>query len=64
MYRPIVFNRYLNEKWNTKNNEIMIDKLKNVKAKVNMKCPESFFFYKTGFHRTSARNNRCKELLI
>lgn len=58
MHKPLVFNRHLNEKWNAKNNEIMINKLNNVKAKINIQCPESFFFYKKIFNRTAERNTK------
>ena len=60
MYRPIVFNRHLNSKWSSKNNEIMVDKLRNIKPSVNMQCPESFNFYKTQFHKTAERNTKSK----
>lgn len=59
MHRPIVFNRHLNEKWSTKENEYMIERLKNIKPKINVKIPESFYFYKHQFHKTAARTNRC-----
>ena len=50
MQRPIVFNRHLNSKWSSKNNEIMVEKLRNIKSTVDMQCPESFKFYKKEFH--------------
>lgn len=62
MYRPIVFNRYLNEKWSSVNNEIMKDKLINVKAKVNARCPESFSFYKNKFTRTAEKKTKSMPL--
>ena len=58
MQRPIVFNRHLNSKWSSKNNEIMVEKLRNIKSTVDMECPESFKFYKTQFHKTAARNTK------
>lgn len=59
MQKPIVFNRYLNKKWKEEDNETMLNKLSQVKIKVNIKCPESFHFYKTQFKRTQVRNNEC-----
>jgi hypothetical protein len=60
MHRPFIINRHLNEHWTTLSNEYMAKKLQNAKPKINMKCPESFEFYKTQFHRTSVRNSKCK----
>jgi hypothetical protein len=59
MHKPIVFNRYLNKKWNEKENDVMLERMSNVKSKVNVQCPESFNFYKTQFKKTQVRNNRC-----
>jgi hypothetical protein len=56
----MVFNRHLNRKWGEKENDIMIDKLINVKCKVDIKCPESFTFFKTQLKKpqTSISQNR------
>jgi len=51
MHKPVVFNRHLNKKWGEKENDIMIDKLTKVKASIDIKCPESFNFYKTHFNK-------------
>ncbi len=58
----MVFNRHLNRKWGEKENDIMIDKLINVKCKVDIKCPESFIFFKTQFKKTQSINHDCKSL--
>ena len=64
MQKPIIFNRNLNKKWGEKENDIMVDKLINVKSKVDMKCPESFVFYKTQFKKSQAHTNDRKLDLI
>ncbi|MCQ2821409.1 MAG: hypothetical protein MJ252_29465 [archaeon] len=61
MQKPIVFNRFLNEKYSVENNLLMKTKLEKVKPKINMKCPESFAFYKNQFRRTSQRDNLGKK---
>ena len=47
MYKTPIFNRYLNKKWNEKENDIMIQKLTQAKPTVNQECPESYVFFKT-----------------
>jgi hypothetical protein len=62
MQKPVVFNRHLNKKWKEKENDIMIKKLSQAKPQINMKCPESFEFYKTQFKATPQVNiNTLKE---
>lgn len=46
MFKPPVFNRYLNKKWNDMENEIMIQKLSQAKPTINQNCPESYMFFK------------------
>lgn len=62
MQKPKVFNRKLNTKWAEEENILMMDKLKNVKAKVDIDCPESYVFYQTQFRKTQARNKGRKLL--
>jgi hypothetical protein len=59
MQKPVVFNRHLNRKWGEKENEIMVSKLTKAKPHVDMRCPESFMFYKTQFKKAPAIND-CK----
>jgi hypothetical protein len=58
MQKPLVFNRHLKDKWAEKENNFMISKLTQVKAKVDQRCPESYTFYQTQFRKTQTRNNR------
>jgi hypothetical protein len=60
MHKPVVFNRYLNKKWNEEDNEKMVEKLTSVKSKVNTSCPESYSFYKHNFKRSKRYTNNCK----
>lgn len=60
MLKPVVGNRYLDKKLKEKENDLMINKLNGVKAKINVKCPESFYFYKTQFKKTQMRTNESK----
>ena len=58
MHKLFIINRHLNEQWTTLSNEYMAKKLQNAKTKLNMKCPESFDFYKNRFHKTFVRNSK------
>ena len=60
MQKPKVFNRTLSKKWAEEENVFIVNKLNNVKAKINLECPESFVFYQTQFKKTQARNNKRK----
>jgi hypothetical protein len=45
-------------------NQYMVDKLRNMKSKINTKCPESFDFYKNNFNRTKSRENKLRQFEI
>ena len=62
MQKPIVFNRHLNKKWGEKENDIMISKLIKAKPTIDVRCPESFVFYKTQFRKSQVNSNECKKL--
>jgi len=51
MYKPPIFNRYLNKKWNEQDNDTMIQKLLQAKSSVDKACPESYNFFKTKFKK-------------
>lgn len=61
MLKPMVFNRYLNAKYSVETNLLMKNKLERVKPQINMKCPESYSFYKYNFRRTRMRDNESKK---
>lgn len=42
MFKPPIFNRYLNKKWNDQDNNTMIHKLSQAKSSVDKTCPESY----------------------
>jgi hypothetical protein len=62
MYKPIVFNRYLNKKWSEEDNEKMLEKLTCVRSKVNTSCPESYHFHKHNFKHAQKYKNNCNSL--
>lgn len=47
----------LNQKYKSEQNMYLAKKLEEAKPLVNIKCPESFIFYKTKFHKHKVRNN-------
>ena len=46
MYKPPIFNRYLNKKWNDQENDILIQKLSQAKSSLDIACPESYALFK------------------
>ena len=57
MKRPRVLNRRLNEVTKKEQNLYMASKLEGAKPLVNIKCPESYTFYKKNFHKSSTKEN-------
>ena len=65
MYKPPVFNRYLNKKWNEKDNDIMIQKLSNAKSNLDKDCPESYLFFKTKLKKIKSQPKQtCKKIVF
>ena len=65
MYKTPIFNRYLNKKWNDKDNDTMIQKLSQAKSSVDKTCPESYVFFKTKFKKPKITLlDSCKNILI
>jgi hypothetical protein len=54
-------NRHLKKKKDEKENDLIVNKLNKVKASVDIKCPESFNFYKTQFKKPKNYVNESKE---
>lgn len=63
MKRPMILNKKLEEMNKKDQNNYMINKLRQAKALVNVKCPESYIFYQTIFHRKK-RENICNSKII
>jgi hypothetical protein len=51
MRRPFVLNARLNDLYKSEQNKYMANKLENARPLVNVKCPESYIFYKNQFHK-------------
>lgn len=51
MYKPPIFNRYLNKKWNDHDNDIMIQKLSQARSSLDKACPESYAFFRKKFKK-------------
>lgn len=60
MHKPVVFNRYLNRKWKEKENNIMANRLDDVKSQVDLKCPPSYITFQTKLKREKPMMNICK----
>jgi hypothetical protein len=60
MKRPFVLNVKLNEIQRREQDKYMMKKLLKAKATINIKCPESFNFYKKTFRKSKPRENLSK----
>jgi hypothetical protein len=60
MRKPFILNPKLNEKHKSEQDQYMARKLLTAKPLVNSKCPESFQFYNTKFHKYGPKENICK----
>jgi hypothetical protein len=49
----------LNELYKSEQDRYMAKKLETVKASVNSRCPESFIFYNSNFHRPTPLFSIC-----
>jgi hypothetical protein len=64
MRKPFVLNARLNELHKSEQDKYMARKLETAKPLVNSRCPESFIFYNTKFHRFGPRENLGMLLII
>lgn len=60
MKRMNILNQKIEERFQQQQNNYLYNKLKTAKPLVNIKCPESYTFYKTKFHKKGAEENLCK----
>lgn len=59
MHKPFILNMRLNELYKNEQDRYMAKKLETVKASVNSRCPESFIFYNSNFHRPTPLFSIC-----
>ena len=62
MRKPFILNMHLNEVFKLEQDELMAKRLKKAKSTVNVKCPESFVFYNSYFHRPGPKDNICNKI--
>lgn len=60
MKRANILNKRIETLFQVKQNQDLAAKIKTMKPLVNIKCPESFLFYKTQFHTYKTQPNACK----
>ena len=63
MHRPLILNFRLNELYKSEQDRYMAKKLESVKASVNSRCPESFIFYNSNFHRPTPKFSMCNYII-
>ena len=56
MKRMKFLNLKIESKFQKEQNDYLTNKLKAAKPLVNIKCPESYIFYKTQFHKNGPQN--------
>ncbi len=59
MRKPFVLNARLNEMYKSEQDKYMARKLESAKPLVNSRCPESFIFYNTKFHKFGPKESLC-----
>lgn len=55
-----ILNMKIEERFQRRQNNLLFNKLKTAKPIVNIKCPESYIFYKTQFHKDGTKEDLCK----
>ena len=60
MKRMNILNLKIEAKCQKEQNNNLIKKLKTAKPLINIKCPESYTFFKTKFHKNGPPKNLCK----
>ncbi len=60
MKREVVFNRYIQNKWNMQTNYYMKFKIDRAKPQIDTRCPESFDFFKNYLSPTERKPFDCK----
>ena len=59
MQKQYILNRKLNITHKKEQDELLLKKIKKVKSSIDIKCPESFTFFKTSF-KDGLTKNTCK----
>ena len=57
MRKPFISNLHLNELHKSEQDKYMAKKLEKAKPLVKTRCPESFIFYNTNFHKPGPQYN-------
>ncbi len=55
-----ILNLKIEAKCQKEQNSYLLNKVKKAKPLVNIKCPESYIFYKTIFRKNGVPKNLCK----
>ena len=63
MRKPFILNIRLNALQKSEQDRYMAKKLESVKASVNSRCPESFIFYNSNFHRPTPKFSMCNYII-
>ena len=63
MQKQYILNRKLNIAHKKKQDELLLNKIKKVRSAIDIKCPESFTFFKTSF-KDGLTKNTSKYIFI
>ena len=64
MKRIKILNKRIEKYFQKKNDQDLMTKLKTIKPVVNIKCPESYIFYKTQFLSYQTEPRKTKKLAV
>ena len=63
MQKPYIFNRHLNNHFKEEQNKLLTKRIKKVKSSLDLRCPESFTFFKTHF-KEGLSKDKCITIII
>ena len=63
MLKQYIFNRLLNNRFKNEQNKLFSKRIQKAKSLLDLRCPESFTFYKTHF-KEGVSKNKCKKIVL
>jgi len=64
MYKPVIVSRYISQRHKSEENNYLVNKLNKVKPTIDIKCPDSFTFYKLNNVRKNKTLTKSNILIL
>ena len=64
MQKQYVFNRHLNNNYKKEQNKLLSKRIKKAKSSIDLRCPESFTFFKTHFKEGVSKDKSINNIYI